>query len=91
MWDTRNRLNDGLDFERLESLFWNNDIKFFYIVPRFHNPLGHHYSNKEKKRIVTLAEKYDVYIVEDDYLAELDVDSKADPLFTYEPNERNIY
>ena len=82
---------DGIDFERLESLFRNNDIKFFYIVPRCHNPLGHYYTNKEKKKIVALAEKYDVYIVEDDYLAELDVDSKADPLFTYEPNERIIY
>lgn len=82
---------DGLDFEQLESIFRNSDIKFFYIVPRFHNPLGHHYSNKEKKRIVALAEKYDVYIVEDDYLAELDVDSKADPLYTYEPKGRIIY
>ncbi len=82
---------DGIDFERLESLFRNNDIKFFYIVPRCHNPLGHHYTNKEKKKIVALAEKYDVYIVEDDYLAELDDDSKADPLFSYEPNERIIY
>ncbi|KMY49854.1 PLP-dependent aminotransferase family protein [Peribacillus loiseleuriae] len=82
---------DGIDFERLESLFRNNDIKFFYIVPRCHNPLGHHYTNEEKKKIVALAEKYDVYIVEDDYLAELDVDSKADPLFAYEPNGRIIY
>ncbi|WP_342601080.1 PLP-dependent aminotransferase family protein [Psychrobacillus sp. FSL H8-0483] len=82
---------DGIDFERLESLFRRNDIKFFYIIPRYHNPLGHHYTNEEKKKIVALAEKYDVYIVEDDYLAELDVDSKADPLFAYEPNGRIIY
>ncbi|USK34083.1 PLP-dependent aminotransferase family protein [Bacillus sp. F19] len=82
---------DGIDFERLESLFRNNDIKFFYIVPRCHNPLGHHYTNEEKKKIVALAEKYDVYIVEDDYLAELDADPKADPLFAYEPNGRIIY
>jgi len=82
---------NGIDFNRLESLFRSNDIKFFYIVPRCHNPLGHHYTNEEKKRIIALAKKYDVYIVEDDYLAELDVDSKADPLFAYEPSERVIY
>ena len=81
----------GIDFERLENLFKNNDIKFFYIVPRFHNPLGHFYNNEEKKKIVALAEKYDVYIVEDDFLAELDTDLKADPLFAYEPNGRVIY
>lgn len=58
---------DGIDFDRLEYIFRNNDIKFFYIVPRFQNPLGHSYTNKEKKKIVELAEKYDVYIVEDDF------------------------
>lgn len=81
----------GIDFDRLEQLFQTKDIKFFYIIPRCHNPLGHHYSNDEKKKIVSLATKYDVYIVEDDYLAELDTDSKADPLFAYEPNGRVIY
>ena len=40
---------DGIDFDRLEYIFRNNDIKFFYIVPRFQNPLGHSYTNKEKK------------------------------------------
>ncbi|QCR33438.1 PLP-dependent aminotransferase family protein [Lysinibacillus sp. SGAir0095] len=82
---------EGIDFERLENLFRTNDIKFFYIIPRCHNPLGHQYTNEEKKKIVALAEKYDVYIVEDDYLAELDTASKADPLFAYEPNGRVIY
>ncbi|GKV57007.1 GntR family transcriptional regulator [Sporosarcina sp. NCCP-2222] len=81
----------GIDFERLEYLFRTNDIKFFYIIPRCHNPLGHHYTNSEKKKIVALAEKYDVFIVEDDYLAELDPNTKADPLFAYEPNGRVIY
>jgi DNA-binding transcriptional MocR family regulator len=82
---------EGIDLERLEHLFRNHDIKFFYIIPRCHNPLGHHYTNEEKKKIVALAEKYDVYIVEDDFLAELDEDTKADPLFAYEPNGRVIY
>lgn len=82
---------DGIDFGKLEALFRDEDIKFFYTMPRFHNPLGHHYTNEDKKRMVALAEKYDVYIVEDDYLAEFDENSKADPLFAYEPNGRVIY
>ena len=82
---------EEIDLERLENLFRIHDLKFFYIIPRCHNPLGHHYTNEEKKKIVALAEKYDVYIVEDDFLAELDTDSKADPLFAYEPNGRVIY
>lgn len=82
---------NGIDLERLEYIFRNNDIKFFYVIPRFHNPLGHSYTNDEKKKMVELAEKYDVYIVEDDFLGDLDTDLKADPFFSYNPFGRVIY
>ncbi|WP_419394022.1 PLP-dependent aminotransferase family protein [Cytobacillus praedii] len=82
---------EGIDFDRLEYIFRNNDIKFFYIIPRFHNPLGHCYTNKEKKKIVELAERYDVYIVEDDFLGDLDPNGKSDPLFSFDPSGRVIY
>ncbi|WP_042347716.1 PLP-dependent aminotransferase family protein [Bacillus massiliigorillae] len=82
---------NGIDLDRLEYIFRNNDIKFFYIIPRFHNPLGHSYSNSEKKKIVELAEKYDVYIIEDDFLGDLDLNTKSDPLFSFNPSGRVIY
>ncbi|AWE07305.1 GntR family transcriptional regulator [Lysinibacillus sp. 2017] len=82
---------NGIDLERLEYIFKNNEIKFFYVIPRFHNPLGHCYTNLEKKKIVELAKKYDVYIVEDDFLGELDTDKKADPFFSFDPSGRVIY
>ncbi|MFJ7668759.1 PLP-dependent aminotransferase family protein [Lysinibacillus sp. NPDC097195] len=82
---------DGIDLERLEYIFRNHDIKFFYVIPRFHNPLGHSYTNSEKKKIVELAEKYDVYIVEDDFLGDLDQNTKSDPLFSFAPSGRVIY
>lgn len=82
---------EGIDLDRLEYIFRNNDIKFFYIIPRFHNPLGHCYTNSEKKKIVELAEKYDVYIVEDDFLGDLDPNAKSDPLFSFNPYGRVIY
>lgn len=58
---------DGIDLQRLEQIFREHEIKFFYVVSRFHNPTGYSYSNAEKKKIVALAQKYDVYIIEDDY------------------------
>ncbi|UED80555.1 PLP-dependent aminotransferase family protein [Lysinibacillus sp. CD3-6] len=82
---------EGIDLERLEYIFRNHDIKFFYVIPRFHNPLGHCYTNSEKKKIVELAEKYDVYIVEDDFLGDLDPNMKADPMFSFAPSGRVIY
>ncbi|WP_208588887.1 aminotransferase-like domain-containing protein [Gracilibacillus suaedae] len=82
---------EGIDLERLENMFRYNDIKFFYIIPRFHNPLGHSYSNEEKKKIVELANKYDVYIVEDDIFGDLDMNAKSDPMFSYDPRGKVIY
>jgi DNA-binding transcriptional MocR family regulator len=81
----------GLDMERLEHLFKFNDIKLFYTVSRFHNPTGYSYSNTERRKIVELAQKYDVYIIEDDYLGDLDPDMRQDPMFAYDPSGRVIY
>lgn len=81
----------GIDFDRLEKIFRTEDIKFFYTMPRFHNPLGCSYTSKEKKRLARLAAKYDVYIVEDDYLADFEQDSKADPIFAHDDSSHVIY
>ncbi|WP_249315828.1 PLP-dependent aminotransferase family protein [Bacillus sp. FJAT-49711] len=83
--------NKGIDLEQLEYLFKEKDIKFFYIVSRFHNPTGYSYTNSEKKKIVELSQKYDVYIVEDDYMGDLDINSKRDPMFAFDPTGRVIY
>ncbi|EOT29379.1 PLP-dependent aminotransferase family protein [Enterococcus saccharolyticus] len=83
--------DEQIDLNRLEYIFKNNEIKLFYIIPRFHNPLGHSYTNELKQAIVALADKYDVYIVEDDYLGDLEQNAKADPMFSYNPTGRVIY
>lgn len=81
----------GIDMERLENLFKFKNIKFFYTVSRFQNPTGYSYSNAEKRKIVELARKYDVYIIEDDYMGDLDSNLKQDPMFAYDPSGRVIY
>jgi DNA-binding transcriptional MocR family regulator len=73
-----------IDLNHLEHLFRTEDIKLFYTMPRFHNPLGCSYSEPTKKAIAKLAKRYDVYIVEDDYLADLELDSKSDPIYAYD-------
>ncbi|HZG84278.1 PLP-dependent aminotransferase family protein [Paenibacillus sp.] len=82
---------NGIDLERLEFIFKHHDIKFFYTVTRFHNPTGYSYTNAERRKIVDLAQKYDVYVIEDDYMGDLDADSKQDPMFAYDPSGRVIY
>lgn len=83
--------NEGIDLTRLEQLFKHNDIKLFYTVSRFHNPTGYSHTNETKRKIVELAQRYDVYIIEDDYMGDLDSNAKADPMFAYDPSGRVIY
>ncbi|CAG7653559.1 PLP-dependent aminotransferase family protein [Paenibacillus allorhizosphaerae] len=85
------RTDQGIDLEELERHFRSNPIKFFYTVPRFHNPLGTSYSQTEKERIAQLAAAYDVYIVEDDYIADLETDHRADPIYSYSDTGHVIY
>ncbi|UJF35679.1 PLP-dependent aminotransferase family protein [Paenibacillus hexagrammi] len=84
------RTASGIDLDELETLFRTKDIKMFYTTPRFHNPLGTSYQEDDKKAIVRLAERYDVYVAEDDYLADLENDTKSDPLYAY-GSSRVIY
>lgn len=85
------RTHEGIDLDQLERLFCSGDIKFFYTMPRFHNPLGLSYTFKQKEALVHLAHKYDVYIVEDDYLADFDLNTKRDPLYSRDLHDRVIY
>ncbi|OWA34953.1 GntR family transcriptional regulator [Saccharibacillus sp. O16] len=82
---------EGIDLDELEKIFRSGGIKFFYTMPRFHNPLGGSYTRRQKEAIVKLAARYDVYLVEDDYMADLERDSKSDPLHAYDLEERTIY
>ncbi|MGK5506537.1 PLP-dependent aminotransferase family protein [Brevibacillus formosus] len=81
----------GIDMDELERHFRNNQIKFFYTVPRFHNPLGTSYTTEQKKQIAKLAKRYDVYIVEDDYLADMETSLKADPIYSHDQSGRVLY
>ena len=85
------RTHEGIDLNELEKIFRTEKIKFFYTIPRFHHPLGTSYSKKEREKIIQLARKYNVFIVEDDYLADLETDSKADPFYSQDNCNHVIY
>lgn len=85
------RNSEGINLDELENIFRNEDIKFFYTMPRFHNPTGYSFSSGQKKKILKLAQKYNIYIVEDDCFAELDPNKKTDPMFVDDDSSRVIY
>lgn len=61
----------GIDVEAFEKILMKNSIKCFYTMGSFQNPTGLSYSLKNKKRIIELAKIYNFYILEDDYISEL--------------------
>ncbi|MBL4932956.1 PLP-dependent aminotransferase family protein [Clostridium paridis] len=81
----------GIDLNELEHIFKYGDIKFFYTIPRNHNPLGTRYSKSQRLAIADLAKKYNVYIVEDDYFGDIEFDSKYDPIYSYGDHHNFIY
>ena len=89
-YQTIERRIDGIDLEELEKQFKSGKIKFFYTIPRFHYPLGHSYSDQEKKAILDLANQHGVYIVEDDYLGDLDP-RKGQTFHYLDTEDRIIY
>ncbi|XID91483.1 PLP-dependent aminotransferase family protein [Paenibacillaceae bacterium WGS1546] len=81
----------GIDMGELEMRFRSGEIKFFYTMPRYHNPLGTSYGAEERKAIAKLAGKYDVYVLEDDYMADLGAERQFDPIFACDASSRVIY
>lgn len=77
----------GLDLEAIEKKARDHDFRYFFTMTRNHNPLGTSLAKEQKTKLLALAEKYDFYIVEDDYLKEL---SDNDCLFNENP-QRVIY
>ena len=63
---------DGMNIEALECALKNNpNTKIIYVIPTFQNPSGITTSLEKRKAILTLAEKYNVLILEDNPYGEL--------------------
>lgn len=63
---------EGMDMDKLETVLKANpNAKFIYTVPTFHNPTGITMSLCRRKRLVELANAYDVIILEDDPYREI--------------------
>ena len=84
---------DGVDLKIFEKILQKNEIRCFYTMSYFQNPTGVSYSVEKKKRILELAEIYDFYIIEDDYLSELIYENSLEyvPFKWLDKNDRVIY
>ena len=67
---------DGADTEQLERVVIrlidsDRKPKFVYLIPEFQNPSGITLSFERRKKVLEIANKYDLFIVEDSPYAEL--------------------
>ena len=88
---TITRDKDGINLEELEYLFKTKSIKFFYTIPRNHNPLGTTLNTQTRKKIAELAIKYNVYIVEYDYFGHCSSTPRYLPIYYYTGGHHCIY
>ncbi len=74
---------DGMQVDKLEDILAKQPVKFIYVLPNFHNPAGVTLSYERRLKLVELAAKYGVFIVEDDPYGELRFEGEdIPPLYT---------
>ena len=58
--------DDGINLEKLEETIKSNkNTRLIYLIPNFQNPTGLTMSLEKRKKVYELAEKYDVFVLED--------------------------
>ena len=63
---------DGMNMDELEETLKNTDgVKMIYTIPTFQNPTGCTMSLEKRKRMLEIASKYDVLILEDNPYGDL--------------------
>jgi len=62
---------DGVQVDRLEALIQQHRPRFIYLIPTFGNPSGALLSLERRRKVLELAVKYQVLVVEDDPYGDL--------------------
>jgi len=83
---------DGMDMETLEASIRKFKPKFIYTMPNYHNPTGITTSLEKRKKILQLANTYNVPIIEDDYPYDFKYDERYIPsLYLLDINHLVVY
>lgn len=72
--------DDGMNVDMLEEvLSKNDDVKMIYTIPTFHNPTGTTMSLEKRKKLLQLASKYNVIVLEDNPYGDLRFEGEEIP------------
>lgn len=82
----------GMQVDKLEKLLQQHHPKLIYTIPNFHNPTGTCLSSSRRRELLVLADRYNVPILEDDFVGDLRYDGRTQPsLKALDPGGRVIY
>lgn len=82
----------GMQVEKLETLLQQYHPKLIYTIPNFHNPTGTCLSSARRRQLIVLADRYNVPILEDDFVGDLRYEGHAQPsLKALDPGGQVIY
>ncbi|RPH58182.1 MAG: PLP-dependent aminotransferase family protein, partial [Chloroflexi bacterium] len=82
----------GMQVEALEKLLQQHHPKLIYTIPNFHNPTGTCLNGARRRQLIILADRYNIPILEDDFVGDLRYDGRAQPaLKALDPGGRVIY
>lgn len=74
--------DDGIDVDKLENALKSNPkAKFLYTIPTFQNPAGITTTLEIRKKVLDLAKKYDILILEDNPYGDLRFKGKDVPTY----------
>ena len=83
--------DEGMIMEDLEETLKNNDkVRFIYVIPDFQNPSGKTWSVERRKKLVELANKYNVAILEDNPYGELRFEGEILPAVKHYDTEGRV-
>ena len=69
----------GMQVDRLEKLLQQHHPKLIYTIPNFHNPTGTCLTTPRRRQLLVLADRYNVPIIEDDFVGDLRYDGHTQP------------
>jgi len=68
---------EGPDLAVLDRVLARRDVKAFYTIPTFHNPMGTSTSLPHRKQLLAIAERHATPILEDAFESDLGYDGKT--------------